>query len=172
MRYSRLLFQRLSKDLSKKFIQVETLEEWSKELKAKGHSLVTINGSFDLLHAGHLHILVEASAQGDKLLVALNTDNSIKRYKGSTRPIISLHDRLILMAALECVDFVTYFDEDDPCELLQKVKPHVHANGSEYGANCIEADTVISNGGKIHIIPLVKGLSTSRIIKKIKEECA
>ena len=172
MRCSRLLFQTPSKSFSKKFIEPKKLEEWSKELKNIGHSLVTLNGSFDLLHAGHLYILEEASAQGDKLLVALNTDDSIKRYKGSTRPLISLQDRLIMMAALECVDFVTYFDEDDPCELLQKVKPHVHANGSEYGANCIEADTVISNGGKIHIVPLVEGLSTSRIIKKIKEECA
>ena len=172
MRCSRLLFQTPSKIFSKKFIDPKKLEEWSKELKDKGRSLVTLNGSFDLLHAGHLYILEEASAQGDKLLVALNTDDSIKRYKGSTRPIISLQDRLIMMAALECVDFVTYFDEDNPCELLQKVKPHVHANGSEYGAKCIEADTVISNGGKIHIVPLVEGLSTSRIIKKIKEECA
>lgn len=139
-------------------------------LKQEGKSIVTLNGSFDLLHAGHLQIIYEASLQGDILIVALNTDRSIQEYKSKSRPIIPLEYRLQMIAALAFVDYVTWFDETDPRALLSLIKPHVHVNGSEYGENCIEADIVKQGGGKIHIVPLVPGLSTSAILKKIKEE--
>lgn len=141
-------------------------------LKKKGKKIVTLNGSFDLLHAGHLHILYEASRQGDTLVVALNTDASIQRYKSAKRPIIPLLDRLHMIAALAFVDYVTCFDETDPRALLEKIQPHVHVNGAEYGANCIEADIVQKYGGQIYVVPLVPGLSTSNLIKKIVETCA
>ncbi|MBA3722427.1 MAG: adenylyltransferase/cytidyltransferase family protein [Parachlamydiaceae bacterium] len=139
-------------------------------LKKNGRKIATLNGSFDLLHAGHMQIIYEASRQADFLIVALNTDASIKKYKSTKRPIIPLEYRLQMMAALEFVDFVTWFDETDPCAILSKIKPHVHVNGAEYGENCIEAETVKSNGGKIHIVQLVPSLSTSTIIRKIQEE--
>lgn len=155
----------------KKWIDPQLLEVQIKQFKAQGKTIATLNGSFDLLHAGHLHIIYEASTTADLLIVALNSDSSIQKYKNPLRPIISLEYRLKLMAALDFVDYVTTFDETDPRVLLGKIKPHVHVNGAEYGANCIEADVVRENGGRLHIVELVPGLSTSAIIKKIVSTC-
>ncbi len=138
------------------------------DLRKQGKTIVTLNGSFDLMHAGHLHMVYEASQQADVLIVALNTDRSIHAYKSKDRPIIPLENRLQMMAALECVDYVTWFDETDPRAILSIIKPDVHANGSEYGQNCIEAEIVREHGGKIHIVSLIPGLSTSQIIEKIR----
>jgi len=113
-------------------------------------------------------MIFEASNQADVLIVALNSDNSIKQYKSKTRPIIPLEYRLQMMSALEFVDYVTYFDDTDPIRILDIIKPNVHTNGKEYGQNCIEANIVRKNGGKIHIVDLIENLSTSEIIKKIK----
>ena len=154
-----------------KYIDPDHLDEKAQELKRRGKTLVTLNGSFDLMHAGHLQILYQASLQGDLLIVALNTDRSIQAYKSPERPIIPLEYRLQMMAALEMVDYVTWFDETDPREVLKKIQPHVHVNGAEYGENCIEAETVRSHGGRIHIVGLVPGLSTSQIMQKIKGLC-
>lgn len=157
--------------LEKKWIDPELIEEKVKLLRQEGETIVTLNGSFDLLHAGHLEILFEAKKQGDILLVALNSDASIQAYKSPLRPIIPLEYRLKMMAALEMVDYVTSFEETDPRILLAKIKPDVHVNGAEYGDDCIEADVIKHFGGRIHIVPLVPGLSTSQIIKKIVETC-
>ncbi len=151
-----------------KTIEPGDLEEAAARWKREGKTIATLNGSFDLLHAGHLEIIHQASCQADILLVALNTDSSIQRYKSPKRPIVPLVYRLQMMAALEMVDYVTWFDETDPRELLGKIKPHVHVNGAEYGANCIEAEVVKAHGGRLHIVSLVPGLSTSRIMEKIK----
>ena len=131
-------------------------------------TVVTLNGSFDLLHAGHLHIFRQARSQGDMLVVALNSDLSIKLYKGADRPVIPLKYRLEMVAALEMVDFVTWFDEANPVMLLEKICPDVHVNGAEYGDNCVEAKTVLKNGGRLHLVERIDGLSTSQIIDKIK----
>ncbi len=155
----------------KKWIEPEHLVQKVEKLKSQGKTITTLNGSFDLLHAGHLHIIYQASLQGDVLIVALNTDSSIQKYKSPKRPIISLPNRARMMAALGFVDYVTCFDETDPRAILEKIRPHVHVNGAEYGADCIEAEVVKRHGGKIHIVPLVPGLSTSNIIKKIIETC-
>lgn len=151
-----------------KLILPEDLERRCAELKQEGKTLASLNGSFDLLHAGHLEILYQASLQADLLIVALNSDASIKKYKSPTRPIIPLEYRLQMVAALDFVTFVTWFEETDPRELLAKIKPDVHVNGAEYGENCIEAETVKKYGGRIHIVSLVPGLSTSAILKKIE----
>lgn len=153
-----------------KLIKPSELEEFAKKIK-ETKTLVSINGSFDLLHAGHLEILKKAKEQGDCLIVALNTDASIKRYKGESRPLIPLKYRLQMLSALSFVDHVTWFEEDDPRKVLSLIKPHVHVNGSEYGEECLEAKTVQDNGGRIHIVQLVPGLSTSQIIEKIKGLC-
>lgn len=149
----------------------EELEETIKDLRLHKKTIATLNGSFDLLHAGHLEIIFQASLQADVLIVALNTDKSIQVYKGLNRPIIPLGERALLIAALEMVDFVTYFDDINPKSLLMKVQPDVHINGSEYGQNCVEAEVVRMKGGRIHIVEKIPGLSTSDIINKIKKIC-
>lgn len=151
----------------KKVIEPEKIETFVRELKNRNESIATLNGSFDLLHAGHLQIIFQASQMADILIVALNSDSSIKKYKSAERPIITLKDRMQMMAALEFVDYVTWFDEINPIEILSRIKPNVHVNGAEYGTHCIEAETVIAHGGKIHIVPLLPGLSTSAILEKI-----
>lgn len=155
--------------LNEKLIDPEKLPETIRSLRKKCKTIATLNGSFDLLHAGHLEILMEAASVADVLIVALNTDRSIQEYKSPLRPIIPLEQRMKLIAALGCVDFVTWFDETDPRNILQIIQPDVHVNGSEYGADCIESSVVKKHGGKIHIVKLVDGLSTSKIISKIKE---
>ncbi len=137
-------------------------------LRAQGKRIVTLNGSFDLLHAGHLHILEEARRQGDVLLVGLNSDASVRRYKSADRPIVSEGDRARMLLALRCVDYVHVFDEDVPMPFLEEVRPDVHVNGSEYGGDCIEAPTVKKHGGRIHIVEKVPGLSTSALVDKIR----
>lgn len=153
-----------------KLIEPNQIHERINALKKEGRSIVSLNGSFDLMHAGHLQIIFEASQQGDVLIVALNTDRSIQEYKSPQRPIIPLEYRLQMMAALEWVDFVTWFDETDPRKILSIIQPTVHVNGAEYGNNCIEAETIKMHGGNIHIVSLVPGLSTSAILKKIQAE--
>ncbi len=157
---------------SQKWIDPSKIEETVDNLKKNGKTVATLNGSFDLLHAGHLHMIYEASQQADVLILALNSDSSIKKYKSPLRPIVPLEYRLRMIAALGFVDYVTTFEEIDPRVLLDKIKPHVHVNGAEYGANCIEADVVKSHGGRLHIVELIPGLSTSVLIKKIVDTCA
>lgn len=129
---------------------------------------MTTNGSFDLLHAGHAKYLQLARAEGDVLIVGLNSDRSVHSYKGPTRPIVPQRHRAAMLAALECVDFVTIFHERDPRRLLSIIRPDVHVNGSEYGANCIESGVVKHHGGRLHLIPKFFGLSTSRLLGRIR----
>lgn len=151
-----------------KIVDPSSLSRLSFELKKEGLMIATLNGSFDLFHAGHLYILSEAAKQADVLIVLLNSDASIKAYKGKNRPIISLKDRLKLIAALEGVDYVSSFEETTPINVLSKIQPHVHVNGIEYGQNCVEAEVVKKHGGVVHLVRRVEGLSTSELIKKIK----
>src|SRR4051812_32552039 len=120
--------------LERKQINPEKLDEAVKEIRSQGLTIATLNGSFDLLHAGHLYIIYQASLQADRLVVALNSDSSIRKYKSIKRPIISLSDRLSMMAALEFVSYVTWFEETDPRAILSRIRPDVHVNGAEYGA--------------------------------------
>jgi len=152
----------------KKLIKPQFLHQKVQKLRKENKTIVTINGSFDLLHAGHLHILYEASKRAEVLIVALNSDDSIKKYKNANRPIIPLKYRLQMIAALNFVDYVTFFDEIDPIKILSIIKPDVHVNGKEYGENCIEADIVKKNKGKVYLVDLKDNMSTSKIIKKIK----
>lgn len=154
-----------------KLIEPDKLEAAVQQLRRQKKTIATLNGSFDLMHAGHLHILFEASKVADVLIVALNSDSSIKKYKSADRPIISLKDRLEMIAALGFVDHVTYFEEVDPRALLEKIKPDVHVNGVEYGENCIEAEVVKGHGGKLHLVDRIPGLATSEIIKRIQALC-
>ena len=152
-------------------LEPERLQETIKRLRSIKKTIATLNGCFDLLHAGHLETIFQASLQADILIVALNTDASIQQYKGTNRPIIPLKQRMLLIAGLEMVDYVTYFNELDPRQLLLKIQPDVHVNGSEYGQDCIEKEVVLMQRGRIHIVEKIPGLSTSYIINKIKKIC-
>lgn len=145
------------------------IEEIAKNLKKQNKTIVTCNGCFDILHVGHIKFLKEAKSQGDILIVGLNSDSSVKQNKGPKRPINNENDRATVLATLEMVDYVTIFNKKTPIELLEVIKPNVHVNGEEYGENCIEAETVRKYGGKIHLIKLKEGYSTTNIIKKIKK---
>lgn len=136
-------------------------------LRAQQKTIGTLNGSFDLLHSGHLHIIQEAAAQADVLIVGLNSDVSIRKYKGPDRPICPQEERAALMGALRWVDYVTLFDELNPIALLEIIRPDVHTNGAEYGADCIEAPVVRQHGGRIHLVSRVPALSTSELIERI-----
>ena len=156
------------KESKKKYLDPKNLASWAEAKRSCGKTIATLNGSFDIMHAGHLQIVYEASLQADLLLVCLNTDRSIRSYKGSSRPIISLPFRMQMLAAIGFVDYVTWFDEDTPIALIEMVKPDVHVNGSEYGKDCIESAAVKKSGGKIHIVSALEGMSTSKILEKIK----
>ena len=136
--------------------------------RAEGKTVATLNGSFDLLHAGHLQIIFAGKDEADILCVALNSDESIRTYKGEDRPIIPLEYRLEMMAALAPVDWVTWFDETDPRAILREIHPDVHVNGEEYGADCIEKGVLDEIGARLHLVPRVPSLATSAIIEKIK----
>jgi len=140
-----------------------------KDLKANGKKIVTYNGSFDILHIGHIKSLYEAKSKGDILIVLLNSDKSIKIYKGPKRPIINEKDRAGTLSAIECVDYVTIFDEINPINILNLIKPHVHCNGSDWGKDCVERGVVERNGGHIHVLRWQKGYSTTGLISKITE---
>lgn len=150
--------------------KIKTREEINKIAQAlhkEGKKIVTTNGSFDMLHYGHVYCLEEAKKQGDILIVGLNSDHSIHIYKSSDRPIIPEKYRAAMLAALSCVDYVTVFDETVPMPFLEGIKPHIHANSAEYGADCVERPTVEKYGGKVYVIPKVEGLSTSAIMNKL-----
>lgn len=154
-----------------KLVEPDSIESFCDAIRAQCKSIVTINGSFDLLHPGHLEMLYQARLQGDFFLVLLNTDESIKQYKGPNRPINSLEERKLNMAALWMVDAISWFSEVNPIDILGKIRPDVHVNGSEYGENCIEKDVVESGSGRIHVVQLVEGFSSSNLIERIQALC-
>ena len=138
-------------------------------LKKQDKKIVFTNGSFDILHVGHIHSLKEAKKQGDLLVVALNTDDSIKRYKGKSRPVNCLNDRAKLIEVIDVVDFVTFFDQDTPEELIKYLCPDVLVKGGDYIAEQIAGyDTVTSYGGKVFIVDYKNGYSTTNLVKTIK----
>jgi D-glycero-beta-D-manno-heptose 1-phosphate adenylyltransferase len=137
-----------------------------------GKRLVFTNGVFDILHAGHVHYLAQAKALGDLLFVGLNTDDSVRRLgKGPNRPVNCLADRAIVIAALRAVDGVVAFDEQTPERIVGDLKPDVHVKGGDYTLETLpEARIVESYGGEVVIFPLVAGLSTTEILRKLGRE--
>lgn len=132
--------------------------------------VVFSNGCFDILHLGHIDYLEKARQEGDRLVIGLNNDQSVKELKGETRPINEEMVRARMLAAMAFVDGVTFFSEDTPLALIQKLLPDVLVKGSDYLAeNIVGADVVIANGGSVETIDLVEGYSTTRLIEKIKK---
>jgi rfaE bifunctional protein nucleotidyltransferase chain/domain len=152
--------------------KLKTLDELIKiaaQARRNGKSVVFTNGCFDLLHRGHVHVLRQAKAAGDLLIVAINSDQSVKAIKGPTRPVAAEIDRLELIAAMEMVDYVILFDEPDPSKLITAIKPNVLAKGGDWGADgVVGADIVEREGGRVVLVPYLKGYSTSEIIERIR----
>ncbi len=135
-----------------------------KGLKRKNKKIVTCNGSFDILHQGHLQRLREAKRQGDILIVCLNSDKSVRAYKGSGRPINSQAVRANNLTDLEYVDYVVIFNEINPKKILSKIKPDIHCVGRDWGKDCVEREVVEKNGGEIYVCKWLKGFSSSKLI--------
>ena len=144
-----------------------TVEEW----KEQGLRVVFTNGCFDLLHYGHIHFLAEAREQGGRLVIGLNSDASVRRLKGPNRPINDEPTRQLLLAALECVDLVTTFEQDTPLELISLLLPDVLVKGGDYRPeDIVGADVVLAQGGEVKALPYIEGHSTTAIEAKIREK--
>ena len=139
------------------------------KLRQDGKTVVSTNGCFDILHVGHCRILQQSKALGDVLVVGLNSDESVRKLKGPERPINSQDDRAELLAALECVDYVTVFGEDTPVEFLQLLRPNIHVKGADYKpTDLAETPVLESFGGRVEILKLVEGKSTTNLVGRIR----
>jgi rfaE bifunctional protein nucleotidyltransferase chain/domain len=161
--------------------KVTSLDEMSQrigEWKQAGEKVVFTNGCFDILHEGHVTYLAKAADLGSKLIIAINTDASVKRQgKGEERPINPESSRALILAALEFVDGVVFFDEDTPVSLIKLLKPDVLVKGADYDANepdpsnkkyIVGREVILANGGAVKTVALVEGFSTTNIVKKLK----
>lgn len=145
---------------------INKINEWKKN----GHKVVFTNGCFDILHLGHLDYLEKSRNLGDRLVIGLNTDGSVRQLKGPNRPINSELSRARMLAALAFVDLVIAFDEETPLELIKKVKPDILIKGKDYSIeNIVGAEFVLGNGGEVKTIEILEGYSTTEIINKIKK---
>lgn len=141
----------------------------AKEIRARGEKLVMTNGCFDILHKGHVAYLQEAKSRGDRLLVAVNSDASVKRLKGADRPVNSLEDRMAVLAGLASVDWVVAFDEDTPAALIEQILPDVLVKGGDYTPDAIAGGkAVLRNGGTVEVLRFHEGRSTSAIVDTIR----
>ena len=139
-------------------------------LREEGRRLVFTNGCFDILHVGHVRYLQRARALGDALLVAINSDRSVRALKGEGRPVMSEAERAEMLAALACVDFVTVFAEDSPRRLIAELLPDVLVKGGDYALDEIHGrEEVEAAGGRVLALPFVEGASTTNIIERIKK---
>jgi rfaE bifunctional protein nucleotidyltransferase chain/domain len=158
-------------NIEKKIIDREKAQKIGSEFKASGRILVFTNGCFDLLHPGHIDLLIRARSMGNALMVGLNTDASVRRLKGKNRPIIDEHSRSLMLAALEIVDWVVLFDEDTPAELIEAVNPMILVKGGDYTVDkVVGRDVVEGQGGKVVIVPVKYAYSTSSILEKFFEK--
>ena len=145
------------------------LDNLINKLRSENKTIVTTNGCFDILHVGHVRYLQKAKSFGDVLIVALNSDKSVKSIKGDSRPINNENDRAEVLSALRSVDYVVIFDEDSPVDLLLQIKPDVHTKGADYTIETLpEAKEIMAAGGRIEFISFVEGKSTTAVINKMK----
>ena len=154
-----------------KIATVEELKGMVAAAKSRGKKIVFTNGCFDLLHLGHLRLLREAKRLGDLLVVALNSDGSVKQIKGPERPIFPENERAELIASLEMVDYVTIFEEADPKNLLSELKPDVLVKGGDWPEDqVVGKDAVERDGGRVVVVPYLKGHSTTAIIERMRRQ--
>ena len=151
-----------------KIVKLKDLVQKISTLRESGRTIVFTNGCFDILHVGHVRYLAAARSEGDVLVVGLNSDESTRSIKQKNRPIVSQDQRAEVLAGLECVDYITVFNEPDPLKLIQALKPDVLVKGADWKEeDIIGADVVKEGGGKVVRVDVVPDISTSRIIQRI-----
>ena len=155
--------------MSGKVVSIDELREERERLRAEGKKLVFTNGCFDILHVGHVRYLAQARALGDALVVAINSDRSVRALKGEGRPVMGEAERAEMLAALACVDFVTVFEEDSPRRLIAELLPDVLVKGGDYALDEIHGrEEVETAGGRVLALPFFEGASTTGIIERIR----
>jgi D-glycero-beta-D-manno-heptose 1-phosphate adenylyltransferase len=156
-----------------KLVKPEELESLGERLRCQGRTVVWTNGCFDVLHLGHVRSMQAARVHGDTLVVGLNSDDSVRKLKGPTRPIFPEEQRAEMVAALACVDYVVVFNESTPEASLGRLRPAVHCKGADYapgsGKAIPEAALVEFYGGRVVFLPLIQGLSTTGLLERIRE---
>ena len=158
-------------EIHKKIKTFDEIERSVEQWKTNNLKIVFTNGCFDLLHYGHLHYLAAARDLGDRLVVGLNSADSVKRLKGAHRPLNDELTRQHLLAALAFVDAVVVFEEDTPFELIKRIKPHILVKGGDYALHqIVGADIVLENGGQVLSLPFIEGYSTTQLEQKIKAQ--
>lgn len=170
MRLLRLIYLSGMKSTDK-IIALPQLQEQVRQWQAQGQKIVFTNGCFDILHLGHVDYLEKAKQLGDKLILGLNTDASISRIKGPSRPLQDEMSRARIMASLLFIDAVVLFDDDTPLELIKALQPDILVKGDDYAvAQIVGHEVVTARGGEVKTVPLVKGYSTTSIVNKIKNK--
>ncbi len=155
--------------IQQKILNADQLQQQLKRWRTFGKTVAFTNGCFDILHAGHIHSLSQAASFADILIVGLNSDSSTKKLKGDSRPVNNEQNRALLLASLVIVDAVVLFNEGTPHQLITTILPDVLVKGGDYTIDTIVgAKEVMAAGGRVEIIPLVEGLSTTSILKKIE----
>ena len=158
------------KNIKSKIYSLSDLKIQSDKWKGKGKKIVFTNGCFDLVHRGHLEVLANTADLGDKLIIGLNSDSSIKELKGENRPIMDEISRAILLASLQFVDAVVFFSEETPYKLIETLVPDVLAKGGDYKVTEIAGNgVVLENGGEVILFPFIDGVSSTKIVEKIKQ---
>ena len=157
----------------RKAVSWDALLKWRAQARQEKKTVVWTNGCFDLLHVGHVRNLQAARSHGDILVVGVNSDGSVRQLKGPGRPLVPAAQRVEVLAALQCVDFVVIFEETTPVDAIARLQPDVHCKGADYapphGKPIPEAPIVASYGGRIEFLPLVPGLSTSDLVQRMKD---
>lgn len=154
--------------MQKRPLSWDEARDWVLEKRNSGKSVIFTNGVFDILHPGHLDVLEKARALGDVLILGLNSDSSVHRIKGDKRPIVPEAERAAMLMGLKPVEQVVLFDQDTPLELLEHIRPDVIVKGGDYTPDTVVGrDLVESYGGRVEIVPLVKGLSTTNVIATV-----
>ena len=159
------------KKINNKIFDLQLLMKKIEKWRSENKKIVFTNGCFDLIHLGHIEILARSADYGDKLIIGVNSDLSIKKLKGENRPIIEESSRIKQLSALEFVDAVVLFDEETPIKLIETIKPDVITKGGDYTAKNVVGNEVVSQkSGEVVIIPLTQGYSTTSILNKIKND--
>jgi rfaE bifunctional protein nucleotidyltransferase chain/domain len=153
-----------------RILSADEAAAWAERLRRAGKTIVFTNGVFDLLHPGHVRYLADARALGDALIVAVNSDRSVRANKGPERPINPEAERAELLAALASVDAVVIFDEETPLEIVTRIQPDILVKGADWGHdNIVGRDVVEARGGRVVRIELLAGFSTSELIRRVRE---
>ena len=156
--------------LKTKLKALEIIKNEIQPLQQQGKKIVFTNGCFDILHAGHVDIFQQARNLGDVLVVAVNSDISIKKIKGEKRPVVPQEQRMQVLAALEAIDYVVIFEEEDPFQVIKELQPDILVKGGDWPIETIVGREIVEKkGGKILSIPLMEGISTTNIIEEVKK---